>query len=278
MESVLLYGLIRLGLGVIIGFSIGLTGVGGGVLVLPALTLVLGIPPSVAVGTASLYAFLTKCSAVYHHHRLRTVDYRLAALLLMGAVPGNAVASLWVNRLVSRLQPDALLGFQCGLRTFMAVVILLSGVIMGLELVRTGSGRSRATETESAGRAAYGRRTRIAVAVSGGCLVGILIGLTSIGGGVLVVPLLMIVFGLSPSRTVGTSILIAVVLTLLTSVIYGHGGQIDAGTALVMGAGSLLGVYWGSRACAKIPEGGLKVLVTGVILIAGMLMLCKQSH
>ncbi len=64
--------IVQLILGVVIGFSIGLTGIGGGVLVLPSLTLILGLPPSVAAGTASLYAFLTKIQATVEHFRLKT--------------------------------------------------------------------------------------------------------------------------------------------------------------------------------------------------------------
>ena len=61
----------RLVLGILIGFCIGMTGVGGGVLVLPALTILLRMNPVVAVGTASFYAFLTKVSATFHHIKLK---------------------------------------------------------------------------------------------------------------------------------------------------------------------------------------------------------------
>ena len=71
--------LIRLILGLFIGFCIGLTSIGGGVLVLPALTVLLKLDPLVAVGTTTLYAFLTKITALFHHLHLK----RLTGLFLV---------------------------------------------------------------------------------------------------------------------------------------------------------------------------------------------------
>lgn len=266
---------LRILLGVVVGFCIGMTGVGGGVLVLPALTLILKLSPSVSVGTASLYAFLTKCSAVFHHHRLQTINYKISGLFLLGAVPGNIAASLWVTQLVERLQerPEQLAEFQSGLKLFMAGVVLFCGVMVTFNLFKkTGA------ESEEHGNLLYrylqARPVLKAIsAAAGGLVIGILIGLTSIGGGVLIIPLLILVFGLSTSRTIGTSILVAVVLTLITSLVYGAGGQMDFYTALLMTAGSLVGVYFGSKACKALPERSLKAIVTVVVLVSGVLML-----
>ena len=62
-----------------IGFAIGMTGIGGGVLVMPTLTILLQLPASVAVGTASLYALLVKMYAVFEHHKIKTIDFRVRA-------------------------------------------------------------------------------------------------------------------------------------------------------------------------------------------------------
>lgn len=88
------YIVVRLVCGLAIGFAIGMTGIGGGVLVMPTLTILLSLPTSVAVGTASLYALLVKIYAVFEHYKLKTINFRVSGLVLAGAVPGNIVASV----------------------------------------------------------------------------------------------------------------------------------------------------------------------------------------
>ena len=88
--------LIRLLLGLFIGFCIGLTSIGGGVLILPALTVLLKVDPLVAVGTTTLYAFLTKITALLHHIKLKTIDWSLSKRFLSGAIPATLLTSGWI--------------------------------------------------------------------------------------------------------------------------------------------------------------------------------------
>ena len=88
---------LRVVIGAVIGFLIGLTGIGGGVLVMPALTVFLGLPPTTAVGTASLYAFLTKIMAAVKHISLKNVDFRTCGCLLLGALPANVAVAMGIN-------------------------------------------------------------------------------------------------------------------------------------------------------------------------------------
>jgi len=269
---------LRVGLGLVIGFCIGLTGVGGGVLVLPALTLLLRLPASMAVGTASLYAFLTKVTASFHHYRLRTIDMRVAFGFLAGAIPANVAVSVLINVYKNRVEGNVeeLALFQSNLRSFIAGVIVLSAVMLILNLFK----KTKSKDEESLQNCRKdGSRWAGHLLVAGlGAIIGALVGATSIGGGVLIIPLLIIVVGLSPRKTVGTSIFVAVILTLVTSAVYLRGGEIDLQTAVSMALGSTIGVYWGSKLSVKVPEKALQGIVVGVIIIAGMLMFLKQGH
>lgn len=265
---------VRLVLGLLIGFCIGLTGVGGGVLVLPALTLMLKMNPVMAVGTASFYSFLTKVSATFHHIKLKTIDWKVSLLFLAGALPANAVVSLWVTH----READA--EFLQALKLFITGTVFFCVGVMGLNLLgqirKAKSGGTRKTLSERI--AARPHHSRI-LGVVVGAVVGGLIGATSIGGGVLIVPLLMILFGLEARRTVGSSIFIAVVLTLLTSLIYGSkGGAMDWTTAIVMSVGSLVGVPPGSKLSVKMPDKLLQGIVITLIFIAAVLMIFKNGH
>jgi uncharacterized membrane protein YfcA len=272
--------ILRLVTGVIIGFSIGLTGTGGGVLGLPALTLILRCPPSVAVGTASLYAFLTNIFATCHHIRLKTIERHTAGQVLLTAVPANVICSMIINRYIQGAEGSAaLVHFQHGLRMFMAIVVCLAALVLMIRLAAKGKRPMDEHDPRSiAARLGRHPRGRVAVALLAGALIGGLIGATSVGGGVVTVPLMIIVFGLSSSATVGTSVLVATVLTMLTSVVYGRGGQVEWATALLMAVGSLLGVPLGSRMTVKIPERPMQWVLSGVILSAALLMLFKGGH
>jgi uncharacterized membrane protein YfcA len=271
--------IVRLLLGGIIGFCIGLTGIGGGVLVMPALTVVLGLSASNAVGTASLYAFLTKIYASYQHLKLKTVDVKSALLLLTGAVPGNIIAAKAITLVVNRLAGtgEGARVFQDNLKNFIAFVVLLSALILIFDIIKKKRNESLANHVTFAARINRKPLLRRFLIVLTGVLIGALIGATSVGGGVLLIPALIIVFGMTSNKTVGTSIFVAVVLTLLTALVYGQGGQLDWQTAVSMAAGSIAGVYGGSRLCAHLPEEKLRIVVIAIVLVSAITMLASPA-
>ena len=264
---------IRLVTGLVVGFLIALTGVGGGALAVPALTLILGVPSSIAVGTASLYAFLTKCYAAFEHKRLGTLDKSATITFLSGAIPANVTVAYLVNRYVRAVQTTDLANleqFQKDLGILIAVSMLLSVAILALNMRSKPIGFGGPSGQTHVGPVSTGR---MMARVFSGVVVGALMGATSVGGGILVFPALVVLFGLSANKAVGTSIIIALMLSLFTSVIYMGGGQIEYVTAVLMSVGSLAGVFVGSRLSARMPERPLQVIVIGVIAVAAMAML-----
>ncbi len=263
----------QLGAGALIGACIGMTGIGGGVLILPVLTLGFGLPSTVAVGTAHLYTCLCKIPAAIFHFRQGTIRFRTSAYLLAGAVPGTVAVALWITDYTGALDPSgtAWQALQSNLRQFIAAVVILSALlILWHMLMGRGS------------RAATGDRIRNRVRVTGakivlvpllGTVIGGLIAATSVGSGVLIVPLMIVIFRLTAVDTVGSSIFIALLLTLASSIIYAGSSQMDIATAMVMAAGSLVGVPAGVRMSGRIRERQLQVTITGLALAAGALML-----
>ncbi|MBT5875674.1 MAG: sulfite exporter TauE/SafE family protein [Candidatus Latescibacteria bacterium] len=265
--------------GLVIGFSIGMTGIGGGILVLPALVILFDMSATVAVGTANLYSFLTKFSATYHHWKQKTIAVRICLYILAGAVPANVGIAFLITDYVGDLQSDpaALAAMQESLKQFIGALILVSAAFIIWDLVsrhRHGAERKNALH-EIVVKSSF--REGLSAAILG-ALVGGLIAATSVGGGVLLIPLLMIVFGLSSVQTVGSSILIGSVLTLISSVVYAAGSQVDWSTGIIMAVGAFIGVPIGSRLSKKIPDRTLQIIVSGIILVAGGLMLMGNGH
>jgi hypothetical protein len=73
--------------GLVVGFIVGLTGLGGGSLMTPMLVLFFGIHPATAVGTDLLYASITKAGGVWVQARKGNVDWRLVGWLAAGSLP-----------------------------------------------------------------------------------------------------------------------------------------------------------------------------------------------
>ena len=265
--------IVRLGLGLVIGFCIGLTGVGGGVLVLPALTLLLRMNAIMAVGTASLYAFLTKISATFYHAKLKTIDWALSLLFLAGAIPVDFLVARWIaGQGANEEFAGALKKFIIG-TVFFCVVMMLYNLISQIR-----NHKASGSKAQLADHIAKKPMLRRILGVLMGGVVGALIGATSIGGGVLIVPMLMILFGLEVRKTVGSSIFIAVMLTLVTSLSYLGGSEsIHVPTAVVMAIGSLAGVPFGSKLSVKMPEKILQSVVIALILLAAILMLLNNG-
>ena len=78
--------------GLIVGTLVGLTGMGGGVLMTPLLVLGLGMPATAAVGTDLAYSSITKLAGTWQHWRQGTVDMRVVRALAIGSIPATLVA------------------------------------------------------------------------------------------------------------------------------------------------------------------------------------------
>jgi len=262
--------LLRLGLGVVVGFSIGLTGVGGGVLGLQAMTLALKMDPVRAVGTTSLYIFLTNISASFQHAKLKNIAWKAVVRLLAGAIPANILIASWISRQGNNTE------FKAGLKNFIICVVFFSVGVMIINAVKKLRSKVEAEERVAAAiiRDHGGASAILSVLI--GALVGGLIGATSVGGGVLIVPMFIILFGLSASRTVGSSIFMAMVLTCVTALVYGKGGEVDFYSATVMAVGSLIGTRFGSKLSIALPDTLLRWIMIAVILMAAIMMVVNR--
>jgi hypothetical protein len=266
--------------GAVIGFLIGLTGIGGGVLVMPALTVILGLAPTTAVGTASLYAFLTKIMAAVKHISLKNVDFRTCGSLLLGALPANLAVAVAINmyRSANAGNRAIMVRFETTLNILIAAVIVMSAIIL---IINLRQNQDQHGEEALSPVARWARRSlgkMLLAGVISGSIVGALIGSTSVGGGVVLIPILITIFALSPNRTVGSSIIIGVVLTLVTAIVFHKGGAMDTPTAFLMAAGSLLGVIPGSRLAATLPRQTMKKIMVVMVLAAGALMLAGKVN
>jgi len=242
--------------GCLVGFLVGVTGMGGGALMTPFLILAIGTRPVVAVGTDLVYGAATKIVGAYLHWRQGTVDLQLVKRLAIASVPGGLAAVVTMRLLAnSPALADGVVRRALG-GVLVAVAVLMLARLAGV---------LPAALPERWRRALEGGGTLVA-----GGLVGVLVGFTSVGSGALLVPFLACVFPRNSARIVGTDVFHAAILLTVTAVGHAEGGAVDWSLAAALLVGSIPGVALGSWMSPRIPANALRAGLASVLLLTGL--------
>lgn len=229
--------------GFAVGVLVGLTGVGGGSLMTPLLTLLFGIHPSVAVGTDLAFASATKTAGTFAHRFKGTVRWDIVRRLSYGALPAAVLTTLLLKHFGAVSDGISLvIRYSIAISVFLTVIALLfksklqawlnthpERQLQGLDL-------SRAT-------------------ILAGAVLGTLVTISSIGAGAVGATLLVLLYPrLSPAEIAGTDIAYAVPLTAIAA--FGHWwlGSIDWSLLGALLLGSVPGITIGSFAARAVPE------------------------
>jgi uncharacterized membrane protein YfcA len=246
--------------GVVVGILVGMTGVGGGILLLPILTSVLGVPPIIAVGSDAVVNCITKIGAGFVHWKRGNVNWRLVLALGMGSVPGAVLGVLFLTKL--RTMHGS--GVNDFLKTAIAVLLIVIPIVS--LVVR----RSSPPRQLFAG--GHGGKTEYGIAVIG-FVVGVLVGITSIGSGTVTLVLLLLFYGFAPSVMVGTDVVHGVLLTGVTGLMQSKLGNTDYGLVGSILLGSIPGGLIGAYLANRLPSKRLKEILYVVLVVVGVRML-----
>lgn len=241
--------------GAISGVVIGLTGMGGGVLLTPVMVLVLKVPANVAVANDLLISLLVKPFGTVAHRRAGTVRGDIVRLLVVGSVPAAFLGAVVANLLLH--------GKAHTLEVMIGVTLLLAAAAMLARLLTSG------IRSASAGDNVGYVRTAATVAV--GVLGGGLVGITSVGSGSLMLVLLTWLYPrLSGSELVGTDLVQAI--PLVASAALGHllFGDVRASIVLPVVLGAIPGVLVGSRFSSRMADGLLRPLLAVLVGASGL--------
>ena len=242
-------------LGIVVGILVGITGVGGGSLVTPALTL-FGIHPAVAVGTDLAFAGITKTFGTIVHRSRNSVDWRIARLLVFGSCPA-AVVMIGVLAATGSHVNGGLINMVLAVAVILTAVVLLTG---------------RRTVVRIAMR--YEKHIsdhRAPLTVAAGALLGVLVTLSSIGAGALGATFLVALYPrLSATRIAGTDIAHAVPLTTIAGLGHFWLGNVDVLLLASLLMGSVPGIVLGSYASGRFPDYIVRRLLASVLLMVGV--------
>ncbi|MBI3903103.1 MAG: sulfite exporter TauE/SafE family protein [Nitrosomonadales bacterium] len=251
--------------GFIVGFIVGMTGVGGGSLMTPLLVLVFGVAPATAVGTDLLYAALTKMGGSWAHSRRGTVDWKIVRLLASGSIP----AALLCLALLHYLALD-----EKHLKALITGVLSVALVLTALSLLFKPWLQKLGGSPDGVAYELHAHHLPGATILTGAVL-GALVTISSVGAGALGVVVLLFLYPRIPmNKIVGTDIAHAVPLTLVAGLGHAALGTVNFGLLGSLLLGSLPGIWLGSHVGVKIPERVLRpILATMLMLIGGRLLL-----
>jgi len=249
--------------GFVVGTIVGLTGVGGGSLMTPLLIFFFGVKPYMAVGTDLLFAAFTKLGGTVSFARQRVVPWRVVSLLSLGSLPA-ALATLAVLHWVGPADPRV----QSIMTGTLGVALLLTAAAMAYKAVR-GQQLPRQLAPADEARASQPRHWSLPVLL--GAAIGTLVTLTSVGAGAIGVSVLLLLYPLLPlPRIVAADIAYAVPLTLVAGLGHASLGSVDWPLLAKLLAGSLPGIWLGTRLTQHTPDRLVRSLLSALLAWAGL--------
>ena len=242
--------------GFVVGWLVGLTGVGGGSLMTPILLLLFNVKAAVAVGTDLLYASLTKSVGIFAHGRLGNIDWKMVGTLALGSVPASLVTTWFISKY--DLGSEALV---TSIKFWLGLALLLTSlsVLFRHELMKS------VTHDEH-----VSPKMRPMLTFILGIALGFMVTLTSVGAGALGVTALLLLYPhVHITRIVGSDVAHAVPLTLVAGLGHASLGTVDYGLLGTLLIGSVPGIWIGSHMTQVVSEQWVRTLLALILVYVG---------
>jgi uncharacterized membrane protein YfcA len=263
--------------GLIVGFVVGMTGMGGGALMTPILVLLFKVDVGTAVTSDLVAALIMKPIGGGVHMARKTVQWGLVRWLCIGSIPGAILGTFAIKML-----RDSSANVENDLKIVLGSVLVLASTTMVLKAWLQG----RRTQRERAIVAAGGTidtkplvaKPLITVVI--GALGGAVVGMTSVGSGSLIIVMLLLLYPrLKGTDLVGTDLVQAIPLVAaaaLAHVFILHDFKLALTSSILLG--SVPGVYLGARLSSRAPDGVIRPALVFVLVASGLKLLGLETQ
>ncbi len=266
-------------LGGLVGLLSGMFGVGGGFLTTPLL-MFYGIPPTVAVASATTQISGASVSGAMVHMRRGGVDLRIGAVMVVGGVFGSLAGAVIFTALQTSGQIDVVIG---------SMYVLLLGGIGGLMLRDALIALGYMAPAKTAERPRHNRWVaslplRWRFYASGlyisplaplalGFVAGILTMLLGVGGGFVLIPAMIYILGMPARVVIGTSLAIILVIAAATTMVHSLTTQaVDIVLAALLLVGGVVGAQYGAALATRLKPDLLRLALAIMILLVALRM------
>ena len=252
-------------LGVVVGFFSGLLGIGGGIILNPAL-IKLGIPPIVTVGTSVAQMVGATVSGFLAHLKLKNIDIKLGIVMILSGFVGGGFGVF-----LAKILEEAGY-FRTFVLSFYAFYLAFTGITMFIDVLRK--------KREEKKKSAFVRflenlpfkyhfefgKFSILIPIFIGLISGFLAAVMGVGGGFVVIPALIYLAGLPVHRAVGMSLFQMIFITSFLTYFHGTVNYgVDIVLALILLAGSSFGAVFGSAVGQKINKNITKFIMASLV-------------
>jgi hypothetical protein len=272
--------LLIVALGGLVGLLSGMFGVGGGFLTTPLL-IFYGIPPTVAVASATTQITGASVSGVHAHMRRGGVDFKMGLVMIAGGAIGSLAGAGLFRLLQASGQIDLVIGSL--------YVVLLGGIgglmlkdaLVALGWIQVDEPRERPRHNRWVASLplrwrfyASGLYLSPLAPLLLGFLAGVMTVLLGIGGGFILVPAMIYLLGMAPRVVVGTSLVMILAVSAVTTMVHAMTTQaVDIVLAALLLAGGVVGAQYGAFLATRLKPDLLRLALAGIILAVALRML-----
>ena len=257
--------------GLAVGILTGLFGVGGAFLVTPLLKIGFGIPYELVIGSSLSFTIGSCSSGMRRHIRLGNLEPR-SMLILAATSMAGAVLGAMLNKFLNVTLGEE--GYTLTMHVLFVVILGLTAWLIARRSEAARVGKS-VLQRLSLGPyidlpAAGLARVSLPGIFAVGILIGVMKGMMGIGGGVLLMPLLIVVVGLTPHQAVGTSLGVVVFSSIAGAVKYGLDGNVNLWVVMSLLVGSVFGVQIGAWICHRLHAAKLRRYFAILVALVGL--------
>ena len=245
-----------LALGLAAGVMSGLFGIGGGAVLVPGLVLIMGVRQHVAHATSLAAILLTAPAAALGYALDGSIAVAPAAAIAVGSIVGAFVGA----DLMHRISPTLL-------RQAFGVLLLIVALRLALPTEIVGGGGQATIDV-----------LRLGAFALLGLSAGVLSALMGVGGGIILVPALVLLFSFSQHTAEGTSLLVIVPTALMGAARHARRGYTDWRLGLLVGAGGVLGGLAGAQLALALPGEWLSRLFAVFLALMALQLLVRSRR
>ncbi len=272
--------LLMIALGFLVGVLSGMFGVGGGFLTTPLL-IFYGIPPTVAVASATTQITGASVSGVYAHMRRGGVDLKMGAVMIAGGAAGSLLGAFLFRMLQRSGQIDLVIGFLYVVLLGSIGVLMLKDALVAIGFITPAA---PSTDKPHHNRWVASLPLRWRFYASGlyvsplaplalGFIAGILTVLLGVGGGFILVPAMIYLLGMAARVVVGTSLVMILAVSAVTTLIHAMTTHaVDIVLAGLLLVGGVIGAQYGAILATRIKPDLLRLALAVVILLVAARM------
>jgi uncharacterized membrane protein YfcA len=243
-------------IGLVAGALSALLGIGGGLLMVPAMVLMLRVRQHRAHGTSLAVILPTAMAGVYRYHLAGRVDWALVVPLAIGGVMGALIGARIANALGA-----------AALKRVFGLFVIVTGVVM--IAVPHGYERHTALVTEAGGFLLIG---------AVGVIAGIMSGLLGVGGGIVMVPAIVFLLGRDQHVAQGVSLAVIIPVSISGALIHYQKGNVIPSLTLWLSVGAVVGATVVGDAVQQFKSETLRVLFGIFLVIMGVTMVGRRRQ